>query len=621
MINYGVTLKRLVLQGDGKKDATLIFEKGLNLITGASDTGKSFAFECINYILGARDIPDRPVEASDYDTVLLEVEENSNKKKFTLKRSFIQSEKNKIYKFFSGIDDIGINNYEVLSYKHDAKLSLSKDMLSICNCKYNNVLSGITKGKIRAFSFRDFIHLTMISESRVVHKNSIIYTSDNKRDSARTGEATAFHIVIRGKDYQKENDRQDFTVTKAKLQGQVEELYNLCSTFREENTKIHEYIKAEKYEDILATINKLREKLDEKEKQVAEDEERYKNLKENIFKLSLKQERLNKNVNKFVLLKKNYESDIERLKFIEEAHIYADQLIDIKCPLCNNSIKSSDAINVSNKKLYYMALGEEKKKLSIQLIDLKANITEFHNEIDELNKDILSKRYELEILEQNIKLELSQSVESTLKKLQYFLDIRDNYIKVKNNDNRISTLNNRIDLLNEIILKQKKSDNRRDIEQVPDDILKDLCKYIKELLVEWKFIGSDIEIEFDFKKNDIRIGDKEKASFGKGARAVINTAFIISILQYTIKRGLSHPSFVIIDSPLTTFKEKDKKNGELNEEVEESIKQAFFRSLSDRSLNYQIIVLDNVDLDKKLENINYCYFTGNEEINRKGFIP
>lgn len=141
------------------------------------------------------------------------------------------------------------------------------------------------------------------------------------------------------------------------------------------------------------------------------------------------------------------------------------------------------------------------------------------------------------------------------------------------------------------------------------------------MLVDWKFIKNDVEIEFDFKKNDIRIGGKEKASFGKGARAIINTAFMISILQYTIERGLSHPSFVIIDSPLTTFKEKDKKNGELNEEVEESIKQAFFRSLSEKLLDYQIIVLDNVDLDKKLENVNYCYFTGNGEINRKGFIP
>ena len=36
-------LKRLVLGGNNKKNAILNFEEGLNVIAGASDTGKSFA--------------------------------------------------------------------------------------------------------------------------------------------------------------------------------------------------------------------------------------------------------------------------------------------------------------------------------------------------------------------------------------------------------------------------------------------------------------------------------------------------------------------------------------------------------------------------------------------------
>lgn len=44
-------LKRLVLGGNNKKNAILNFEEGLNVIAGASDTGKSFAFDCINLSL------------------------------------------------------------------------------------------------------------------------------------------------------------------------------------------------------------------------------------------------------------------------------------------------------------------------------------------------------------------------------------------------------------------------------------------------------------------------------------------------------------------------------------------------------------------------------------------
>ena len=50
-------LTKLTLSGVGKKDAVLTFERGLNVITGDSDTGKTFAFQCINYILGGENPP------------------------------------------------------------------------------------------------------------------------------------------------------------------------------------------------------------------------------------------------------------------------------------------------------------------------------------------------------------------------------------------------------------------------------------------------------------------------------------------------------------------------------------------------------------------------------------
>ena len=36
------------------------------MIAGASDTGKSFAFECINFGFGSSDVPELPPEADGY---------------------------------------------------------------------------------------------------------------------------------------------------------------------------------------------------------------------------------------------------------------------------------------------------------------------------------------------------------------------------------------------------------------------------------------------------------------------------------------------------------------------------------------------------------------------------
>ena len=46
-------LTKLILAGENKKDAIINFKGGLNVIAGASDTGKSFAFECIDFALGS----------------------------------------------------------------------------------------------------------------------------------------------------------------------------------------------------------------------------------------------------------------------------------------------------------------------------------------------------------------------------------------------------------------------------------------------------------------------------------------------------------------------------------------------------------------------------------------
>lgn len=81
-------LKKLILTGDGKQDAVIDFHEGLNVIAGASDTGKSFAFECINFILGSSEVPSCPPEAKGYQTVFIEIKDSCQQEVFTLKRIF-----------------------------------------------------------------------------------------------------------------------------------------------------------------------------------------------------------------------------------------------------------------------------------------------------------------------------------------------------------------------------------------------------------------------------------------------------------------------------------------------------------------------------------------------------
>lgn len=141
MNSFGIEIKKLVLQGEGKQDAILTFKTGLNVVAGASDTGKSFAYECINYAFGSTDIPAKPNEVAGYNEVLLEIVDKLSKQTITLKRSLNESDKANIYYFYSDIQHIVDDNFEVLSSASQAKRSLSSKLLNLCKCRYENILT------------------------------------------------------------------------------------------------------------------------------------------------------------------------------------------------------------------------------------------------------------------------------------------------------------------------------------------------------------------------------------------------------------------------------------------------------------------------------------------------
>ena len=48
---YGFIIEKLILIGKTVEPAILNFKKGLNVIHGPSDTGKTYAYQCIEYLL------------------------------------------------------------------------------------------------------------------------------------------------------------------------------------------------------------------------------------------------------------------------------------------------------------------------------------------------------------------------------------------------------------------------------------------------------------------------------------------------------------------------------------------------------------------------------------------
>jgi hypothetical protein len=51
--------------------------------------------------------------------------------------------------------------------------------------------------------------------------------------------------------------------------------------------------------------------------------------------------------------------------------------------------------------------------------------------------------------------------------------------------------------------------------------------------------------------------DQYRSAHGKGVRAILHAAFTIGLAQYCFDRDIAHPGFVVLDSPLVTYRPPD----------------------------------------------------------------
>lgn len=614
----GLEIKKLLLQGVGKADAFLDFNNGLNVVAGASDTGKSFAYECINYVLGASDMPEIPNEARGYEWALLEIFDKSASQSLTLKRSLLESQKNDVYYFYADIDHLDNVNYESLSSDSKAKNSLSSKLLSLYRCSYRNILRNCTKGETSAFTFRKFVYLMMINETRIVQKNSPIFLGDTKRDKNSTAEIASFFTILSGLDYEKYIKPESVEVKKAQIKGAIDELTLIFSDLQKDIAEAEGTLGDYVPQQVSEMIKEIENSIKQQRIAVEEFEKDRENSLAQLDLIMRKRGRIKDNLLKFKLLKKNYQSDIERLGFIEQSHDYTGQLADVKCPICHTAMKSPK----ENKEIYFIAIDKEKAKLNAHLIDLQGTIDDFEKELVEIERSIIKQQEKIKAIESKLENQTGQ-ISKTLIEHERYQKIRDKANVIQNNKKKLYDTQSRIQELNERIDNTKATSNKVEVKKLSDELMEEFCNLIQELLEDWNFIDVSCEntVFFNKKENDVIVNGKTKASYGKGARAIINSSFIIAILLYCKQKGFPHPGFVVLDSPLTTYKEKDKRNNEKNEEVSKSVKNSFFNNLAKCSMDCQIIVFDNETPPEDLQGIKYHHFTGNPDIDRTGFIP
>ncbi len=158
---------------------------------------------------------------------------------------------------------------------------------------------------------------------------------------------------------------------------------------------------------------------------------------------------------------------------------------------------------------------------------------------------------------------------------------------------------------------------------MPEQIYSNLSTEIKNILSTWGINCN--KVYYDPTVNDIEIDGEKRQNFGKGFRAIYLSAFMIAVMFFCLKYSLKHPYFLVLDSPLTAYKERDtsdKASIDLKDQVPEDIQKRFYQSIANlQNINeVQIIAIDNKDPPEELKSkLIYVHFSKNMSKGRYGF--
>lgn len=583
-------IKELSVTGNGKEPAIVQFEKGLNIIEGPSNTGKTLIFKCIDYIFGAKDNP----LMEGYDCISLKIEISNSE--ITLTR-------------YGGKDNLLINSsfaeidsgeYKYTTGRDDYETSFNSVLLRLLNIiGYHEIVKN-SNYKKQSLTWRTFSSAFFINEDSIFSEQSPLLPTQY---TERTSFLSALIFLLTGKDFSSVSSVEAKDIKKAKRTAIKEYINKELQDF----TKQTELLNNELNEmpDLDNIINSLSIEIEITENSIVKKINNNKQLLEDIQQLNEKLSESNVLLRNYNLLESQYDSDLKRLNFIVDGQINYKQTEKTICPFCNTNI------SVSKKQDYITASLNSYKKIMLQkddLINAKENLKE---RIDSFEKELKALYDE----KNEVINEIEKRLKPKLNDLKGQLEIYKKKVEKRKELNLLKSIcSQKADFLNKQE-NQRDSDNKYDPKDYLDySFTSKFETYIKTLLVESHYNNLNTLI-FSNTSMDITINGKEKRLNGKGYRAYFNSLLCIAFIKFLFEEGTYKQNLLLLDSPILSLKLTE------NEEIGNSIKKGLFEVLQDINNEIQIIVFENKIPDIEYKNANIIRFTSEKDSGRYGFLP
>lgn len=608
-MKFGFVLRQLTLTGPGVANAELRFTRGLNVIAGPSDTGKTFIAQCIDFAMGSGSTPKEIPEAAQYSSVLLEIELQDAGRIFVLERGLRGGD---VRLSTQGEAD------RVVAAKHqgDKEDTVSRFLLELSGLDGKKVRTN-QQGKTRPLSFRDVAPLVLVDEESVISATSPIFRGQY---TTRTAESGVFRLLLTGTDDSSVIAKEDPKVSKVRQEGKVEVLEVLLQRTREQLAELKVVGGVAEVRDELGRLAAASDaalaELAVEQNSAAALEEKRRSAWGRLRQAESRADVLSELQKRFALLQEQYSSDLRRLEAITEAGIRLGQMKEERCPVCgapaeyHQSEHQREGVAPAD---VAQACKAEAAKTAMLLQDLQTTLASNAAEVERLGDERSAWQAELETTGRELKTLLQPRLQAAVQKVQDSQILRDACLRRLELFDRVQELEG---LLGEANAPRKKERAHGPSPTVSTGDAEQFSIDVEGLLRAWHFPNLD-RVTFSEDDQDIVISGRPRRTHGKGVRAITRAAFNLALLRLCARDDKPFPGIVLIDSPLVVYREPDTDEGAFPHDV----KDGFYRSLAGDFLDCQVIILENDEPPPDLgDSANCIAFTGTN-LGRRGFIP
>lgn len=584
-------IKKVGLLGQ-KGDSFLELQKGLNIVGGSSNTGKSIIVECIDYALGDKDYN---IELDGYDSVYLVLSHNKGEIKITRKLAH-------------GYVTIDSNNPLVPSGEYPIKKKSGKKkeepflddfLLKLIDIEPRLDIVVTQEWKKQNFTFRTCLSSFIIKQENIIRRESPYLPLEP--NSARAYKSGLLFLWT-GERFLNDDNKEGMRMRRARKSAVESYVQELLKKVAEEKEKLKQAASI----DPEAVEGKIKDTLlliEQKESEMAILFEENKKITSDIIDIDDQISEKSSLLIKYDSLNSQYHADAKRLQLVIEGEIKGNAIEkDMYCPFCNGklekSIQQSCADAAAAELLKLAPRIKDLDEATSSLTDTKNFLVEQRNELMARKKEILEKiNYEIKPLITKLKCEineLKQSIEDA--KMAKLLLEQEKTYKAK---------------LESLAVDLKDENKQFIVMSHYDEIISSLNVEYNRLLklANYKFTNNAVFEDFDFV-----IDGKHKRSQGQGYRAYLNAIAVLSLYNCLENEGIYNMPFLVMDSPIQSLVEND------NVDWENSMKTGLFKCLNECTKNKQIIVIEN-KFPKNFDysKANVVSFTKDEATGRYGF--